>query len=111
MTVFVRIRSCYRTAISATSGRDQLCAESRGPRAGLRRRRPRLRAGSSSTEPDPAGGGPESALETYWTRISSHQFSAAFDYLAPGSLGLSEAQWIAGEKQSRIESVRGRGGP
>jgi hypothetical protein len=41
----------------------------------------------------------------YWARISAHDFSAAFDYLAPGALDSSEAQWIAGEKQSRIENA------
>jgi hypothetical protein len=49
---------------------------------------------------------PLQALDGYWTDIRAHDFSGAYRYLAPGAIGLSESQFVASEREARVESVR-----
>jgi hypothetical protein len=52
-----------------------------------------------------AGVGPVGAVKAYWADIGSHGFGAAFLYLAPGTLGQTKSQFVAGEKQAGIQAV------
>ena len=49
--------------------------------------------------------GPVAAIKAYWADIGTHRFGPAYFYLAPGSLSQTQAQFVAGEQQSKIISV------
>jgi hypothetical protein len=64
---------------------------------------------SSTAGPAPqtsATPAPLQALDSYWADIRAHHFSGAYRYLAPGAIELSESQFVASEREARIESVR-----
>lgn len=58
-----------------------------------------------STAASTGGGDPIATLNTYWQSIASHQYSAAYAELVPGSLGLTESQFVVGEQQSGVQSA------
>jgi len=60
---------------------------------------------SSATAASAGGGYPIAALNTYWRSIASHQYSAAYAELVPGSVGLTESQFVVGERQSGVQSA------
>jgi hypothetical protein len=64
-------------------------------------------AASTNSTPTSAGGsGPLDALNSYWQSISSHDYATAYGYLVPGSVGLAESQFVSGEQQAGIKSVK-----
>lgn len=48
---------------------------------------------------------PLTALTGYWQSIDAHQFSAAYSYLAPGSVTQSKAQFVSQEQHAGIQSA------
>jgi Domain of unknown function (DUF4352) len=60
---------------------------------------------ANSSAPVPSGSGPLDALTSYWQNISGHQFSAAYAYLAPGSVSQSESVFVSQEQQAGIQSA------
>jgi len=61
-------------------------------------------AASSAASPA-AGSGPVDALDNYWTDINAGAYAAAYGFLAPGAINLTEAQFVASEEQARIQSA------
>ncbi len=49
---------------------------------------------------------PVGVLDSYWADIQAHHFSGAYGFLASGSAGLSETQFVTGEREAKIKSVR-----
>lgn len=66
-------------------------------------------SGTSTVSPSSGGGDPLATVQSYWGSISAGRFSAAYADLVPGSTGQSESQFIAGEQQSGIQSVKFNG--
>jgi hypothetical protein len=70
-------------------------------------------AGSSSTTASESqatsSSAPVQALDSYWSAIQAHHFSAAYGYLASGSSGLSESRFVASEREAKIQSVQFNG--
>jgi hypothetical protein len=69
---------------------------------------------STPTTPTPPTGatvssGPLATLERYWADVGAHQFAAAYGYLVAGSTGQTESQFVSGEQQAEIRSVKFRG--
>jgi hypothetical protein len=64
---------------------------------------------STTTQESQSSSSPVGALDSYWADIQAHHFSEAYGYLASGSAGLSEAQFVAGEREAKIESVQFNG--
>lgn len=63
-------------------------------------------ATSSPGTPSSTGGGdPLATVSAYWGSIGAHDFSAAYADLVPGSVGLTETQFVSGEQQAGIQSV------
>jgi hypothetical protein len=73
---------------------------------------PATSPGKNETQPAASGretGTPIDAVDAYWYDINEHDFSGAYQYLAPGSLNLTEAQFVSSEEQSHIQSAQFRG--
>jgi hypothetical protein len=51
------------------------------------------------------GSSPLAALKSYWSSISSGDYSSAYSYLASGAVNLTEAQFVVEEEQAGIQSV------
>jgi len=49
------------------------------------------------------------ALNSYWAELQRHNFVAAFGYLVPGALDLTEGEFIARERHLGVKTVRLRG--
>lgn len=60
---------------------------------------------TTSSDTNPALG----ALNGYWSDISKHNFSGAYSDLVPGSVNMTESQFVSSEGQSHIESAQFRG--
>ncbi len=79
--------------------------------------------GSSSTAPQGASGAstapsatalsgataPLDAVNRYWADIRAHDFAGAYGYLVPGSIELTESQFVASEREAGIRSVQFHG--
>ena len=79
--------------------------------------------GSSSTAPQGASGAstassatassgataPLDAVNRYWADIRAHDFAGAYWYLVPGSIELTESQFVASEREAGIRSVQFHG--
>ena len=63
-------------------------------------------ATSTTTTPGPDPTLALDALDNYWNDISVGDYAAAYSYLAPGALNLTQAQFIASEQQANIRSVQ-----
>ena len=61
--------------------------------------------GSASTNTGTGGGGPLSTVDSYWSSISSQDYSSAYSNLEPGTVSLTQAQFVSEEKQAGIQSV------
>ena len=62
-------------------------------------------ASSTATSVGPGPAGAVDALDSYWNDISAGEYAAAYGYLAPGALNLTQAQFVASEQQAHIQSV------
>jgi hypothetical protein len=62
-------------------------------------------ASSAATSVSPGPAGAVAALDSYWNDISVGAYAAAYGYLAPGALNLTQAQFVASEQQADIQSV------
>ena len=62
-------------------------------------------AASSAASSTPAGSGPVDALDSYWADINTGAYAAAYGFLAPGAINLTETQFVASEQQARIKSA------
>lgn len=60
---------------------------------------------STPTTPIATNSGPLATLQSYWGSIGAHDFSAAYADLVPGSVGLTESQFVVGEQQSGVQSA------
>jgi hypothetical protein len=49
------------------------------------------------------------AVNAYWADIRAHNFAGAYAYLEPGTVELSESEFIASEQRAQIGSVRFHG--
>jgi hypothetical protein len=61
----------------------------------------------SKASPNPVT--PLTVVDSYWADIRGHNFAGAYAYIVPGSLELSESQFIASERASRILTVQFHG--
>jgi len=62
-------------------------------------------ASSTATSVGPGPAGAVDALDSYWNDIGAGEYAAAYGYLAPGALNLTQAQFVASEQQANIQSV------
>ncbi len=62
--------------------------------------------GSTSAPEAQGSSSPMQALDSYWAEIQAHHFSEAYGYLASGSAGLSEARFVASEREAKIKKVQ-----
>jgi len=60
---------------------------------------------TTTSAPRPRKSEPLTTLSAYWSDVQQHNFSGAYSYLAPGAVNLDEAEFIASEQRSHIESV------
>ncbi len=44
-------------------------------------------------------------VEAYWAAIEAHNYTRAYGYLAPGSISLTESEFVANEQQTNIQKV------
>lgn len=63
-------------------------------------------SGSTSVSESQSSSSPVQALNSYWADIQAHHFSEAYGYLASGSAGLSEARFVASEREAKIKKVQ-----
>lgn len=69
-------------------------------------------AGGQEQESSTNGADSVSAVQTlnaYWSDIRDHGFSTAFEYLAPGAAGHTEAEFIASEQEAGIKNAQFHG--
>jgi hypothetical protein len=66
-------------------------------------------AGSEGAGSGSASGEALDTLNKYWLDIRDHGFAEAYGYLAPGSAGKSESQFIASEEEAGIKNAQFRG--
>ena len=59
---------------------------------------------ATSTAP-PSSDSPLEPVERYWAAIAAHTFSAAYGYLVPGSVSLSESEFVSSERRAGIQHV------
>jgi hypothetical protein len=64
---------------------------------------------TASTASTASSGSPLEALTSYWQSINSHQFSAAYADLAPGSVSQSQSVFVSEERQAGIEGATFQG--
>jgi hypothetical protein len=50
--------------------------------------------------------GPLATVAAYWRSIERHAFANAYTQLLPGAVGMTEAEFIAYEQNTQVESVR-----
>ncbi len=62
-------------------------------------------ARQTTTAGSPATPAPTAALEAYWQSVKRHEFADAYAQLLPGALNLSEAQFVASEKEIKIQDA------
>ncbi|MGO9899867.1 MAG: hypothetical protein ACLP0J_09285 [Solirubrobacteraceae bacterium] len=59
----------------------------------------------TTTTRSPTASAPSAALDAYWQNVKQHAFADAYAQLLPGSLSITEAQFVASEKQIRIQGA------
>ena len=64
-----------------------------------------LAARQTTTTGSPAASAPTAALDAYWQNVKRHAFADAYSQLLPGSLNITEAQFVASEKQIKIQGA------
>ncbi|MGO9750708.1 MAG: hypothetical protein ACLP8S_15780 [Solirubrobacteraceae bacterium] len=53
----------------------------------------------------PIASAPTAALDVYWQNVKRHAFVDAYSQLLPGSLNITEAQFVASERQIKIQDA------
>jgi hypothetical protein len=59
----------------------------------------------TTTTGSPTASAPTAALDAYWRSVKRHAFADAYAQLQPGSLNITEAQFVASEKQIKIQGA------
>ncbi len=67
--------------------------------------RPPVAAQTAAPRQSPAIAGPLSTVTDYWADVRAHDFTGAYALLVPGSIGQSEAQFVADEQAANIGSA------
>ncbi len=59
----------------------------------------------TTTTGSSAAPAPTAALDAYWQNVKRHAFADAYAQLLPGSLNITEAQFVASERQIKIQGA------
>ncbi len=99
-----KIKRGRSVAPSALAGSQTTTTRSRvapGPTATVSA----LTAHQTRTAGSPTASAPTAALDAYWHNVKRHAFADAYAQLLPGSLNITEAQFVASEKQIKIQGA------
>ncbi len=64
-----------------------------------------LAENQTATARPPTASAPTAALDAYWQNVKRHAFADAYAQLQPGTLNITEAQFVASEKQIKIQNA------
>jgi hypothetical protein len=59
----------------------------------------------TTTTGSPTAPAPTAVLDAYWQNVKRHAFADAYSQLLPGSLNITEAEFVASEKQIKIQGA------
>jgi hypothetical protein len=93
--------------LNSGASADRASRSSRTPAQEIKRGRSAaasaLAERQTPTTGSPTAPAPTTALDAYWRNVKRHAFADAYSRLLPGSLNLTEAQFVASEKQIKIQ--------